>query len=333
VTYAPHPDYARNSTGNIILVEPTSLGQYQVHLFGIDSAGKGATHVTAHGNDDKRCSIVSGASSFSDQTTVSVACMSPNGVLANSRFILTHTVRSGTLANYYYAHMVNEDSAVGAERTLTGPRNYNSTGNPIKVLHAAAGKYTVKLAGLTGTTNNGTVQVTHVRQQIATPGTLGTCQHNGTHFLSGGNVNIDVVCLNENGAFADSVFNLTFSDLSAAGGFSGGYVHHHNLTDNITYTPTSVKRRIQIGGTTLADTIQIQNLQDVRGKAETVFYNSNPSLNGIGSVPLVTAFGSAGEYCKVESWGGNALVNVRCRDRLGTVLNTKFNSAYVTDQQ
>jgi hypothetical protein len=332
VSYAPHPDYARNSTGGLISVQRTGVGFYNVVLGGLDAANTGITHVVAHGNDDKRCS--NGSVTWTGvNTEILVICFNPNGTHADSRWILTHTRRDASVSPFYYAHLYHHapEAPVGVDSVPT-VRTFNSAGGTNVVTRTGAGQYTVKLSNWpAGSVEAGTVQVTH-NAFSGLVGWKGSCQVSNWTFLSGGRVHIFVVCMGENGLPTNNYFNLTFSNLSAAGGRSAGYAFANDPSSPL-YTPTASKRMIQIDGTAIDDTIQIQNpgTGDHVGKYD-VFYNSSPSLNGLGSVPLVTSVGSAGEYCKIESWGASAVVNLRCRNRLGTPLDVKFASAYVTDQ-
>jgi hypothetical protein len=143
------------------------------------------------------------------------------------------------------------------------------------------------------------------------------------------NDGVQVNCYADGGVPADSMFTLNFTDQSPIGTPSYQYVWPSDPWSS-SYTPHTGYQHGAIASECLPDagTVTIQ-------RYGTGYYVADlPKISPDGSNVKVTAYGWAGETCKVGSWFGNGgtgtQVYVLCFDPSGNPVDAYFDLVYAS---
>ena len=134
-------------------------------------------------------------------------------------------------------------------------------------------------------------------------------------------MNVYVRCFNANGAALDTRFTAAFTRPISSSRF--GYVWAH-APSSPSYTPSLT---YQYNSTFATNTITRVGV----GAYQVTF----PGLGGLGGTVKVSAYGAGSEACHVVSWGssgGDAIVNVRCRDTAGMPVDTYYTATFHAEQ-
>jgi hypothetical protein len=143
-----------------------------------------------------------------------------------------------------------------------------------------------------------------------------------------GSNTVQVNCYANGGVPADSMFTLNFTDKSPIGTPSYQYAWASDPF-SANYTPAT---GYQGGGIASCDpsagTVTMQRLST--GNYLAIL----PKISSVGSNVKVSAYGGAGETCKVVGWWGNSpagtQVNVACFDPAGNPADTYFDLVYAS---
>lgn len=201
--------------------------------------------------------------------------------------------------------------ARGVTGTVTPPRSqsYNSMGgiNTITKLTPGAGRYEVSLPRVQSFFG-GNVQVT------ALSSVARHCKvESWLNF--GDRLSVTVLCFDAAGNPADSDFSAYYVSRNGQPGIEGGYAWAEDPT-NPSYSPNSTYAWNSTG----------QGITITRrpvGQYTVTFSGQNLQS----ATPIVTAYGSGANYCKIVSMGTSS-VDVNCFTAGGSLADTRFSVAY-----
>jgi hypothetical protein len=314
---------------------------------------QGSVQVTARGADNTRCQASAEPSGAFDNVPTDmifyVQCVAPDGTPRDAPFVATFLRRTdvfGLEGGYVGANpdfgFPQTFSATGegagwpafagavgaAEHDFLMP-HWNSTGGGITVQQYGPGVYEALFEGQDSA--GGTAEVMAIDQN-----------RDGHHcelsswygwYWDYGNQDVWVYCFDARGEPDDVPFDLrwTMTNPTIAGGYA--YAFADNAYATSSYVPIL---QYQFGfdgcNPTPPVTIEPYGLQP---GGYVVHFPGLDTLAAHGGVPMVSAMGQSGEYCKIGSWGaseGSAYVGVQCFDYTGQPTPANFTIAYMVDR-
>jgi hypothetical protein len=318
-SYTPSPGYQYNSTGATNQATRLGVGQYRIDFPGFVTTG-GTVHVSSYGGNHY-CKLVNWVPNAT-ALQVRVNCFTPNGVAVDGRFNVLF-YKEARLSSSRTAAYLWANQPTTASYTPSSIYQWNSKSATNTVNRLGVGKYQAILPSLNVV--GGTVLVTAYGSGSERCKVVAWVP-------SGSNTLVNVNCFNSSGSPVDTTYNLSYmTDVvvgldTSPGPHYGGYVWANNSTAS-SYTPLSTYRLNNTGG---GHSIT----RTATGTYTVNFSYLKPSNR---TTAQVTAYGSTGEYCTVNSWDsdgrGGTNVNVRCFNNLGSPVDTKFTLTYLTDQR
>jgi hypothetical protein len=290
-------------------VRRVGTGRYRLDVtnFSGDSGNGGNVQVTAVGNtsSNRHCKVESWGNSSSTQM-IDVRCFSTQGNPQDSRFALSF-VRRGSRRGYVWANNPSSASYV-PDRFFS----HNSAGGVNTISRSGPGVYSVTLPGLAG--NGGNVQVT----AYGVPSDY--CKVSS---WGGSPLRVGVRCFNAAGTPVDTRFSAIFEESPID--FPGAFAWADQPL-NPFYTPSLAYQQNVRGGPV---TIQ-------RTATGTYWVRFPGGIKP--GVPLVTAYGSGSERCRVFSIedrtsdpAQSIYVQLRCSRSNGQLVDTRFSIKHRDD--
>jgi hypothetical protein len=194
---------------------------------------------------------------------------------------------------------------------------YNSEGGAVSAALGAVGSYTVTFTGLGGLGGN---------VQVVSYGTSNTrCKVGSWGGVWPGNLAVNVQCHLPNGTPAASAFVVQYARKAASVDGGGAYLWAHDPA-SASYCPSNIYSWNSTDG--------VNCISHVPGSgAYTV---QLPGLGVFGGTFQVTAYGGAGDHCKIQGWGpsgGAQQASVRCFNAAGAAADTRFSLNYFAPQE
>lgn len=289
------PLYSFNSSGGTNSYSGTP-GNYSVFMPGLDQGG-GNVQVVGYGPSNVRCKVGSWGTSATG-TLINVRCHNPAGALTASPFVVYYNKSApGVGASYLWY-----DGAA-----VPSTYSYNASGGTNAVVRISLGRYRVDLPGSSA---NASLHVT----------AYGTGPEHCSieSFWAGA---VYVRCFNTSGAFADSKFSLHYSGSAPRPGMIGG----HAFISGPTSAPIAYQHNQHWLACSTTPPITVAAFRDVH-YPDTALGNATPSMS------LSTAYGTDGNYCKVNWWGTSGTghtVHTLCFTPAGAPVNTPFLSSFM----
>lgn len=315
--------YARSSTGDFwgegVSVPVTHLGtgQYRVTFSNASGNWSGNVQVSAFGNGARRCKLVSQSELWTD-VSIRVNCYTTSGTLADGRFMVSYVRKTSPTGEPAEAYLTSNGQT---SDTIDIELQYNSTGNPNRVVRTGRGRYVAYFPGQSPAPRGGTVQVTAIG---ATANHCKVEQWSASPFWVG-DVEATVRCFNTVGELADTPFSLYYATELASGARSGGHAWANSSTSS-SYAPQSTYEATFLSGAgELSSPTHAYRSQT--GRYQVRF----PALGEDGATAMVSAYGTSSDYCKISNTAasGNAvLVSVRCFDVDGNPADERFTLSY-----
>ncbi|HEY2514951.1 MAG TPA: hypothetical protein VGI39_29000 [Polyangiaceae bacterium] len=307
-------NYTYNSTGAINTVTHVTTGQYSV-TFGGSWAVGGNAQVVSYGYGSERCKIASWGSG-SGPITANVLCHTFNGTPVDAPFVAIFQEQGASAAGAQSGAYLWSDG----ETTPPSTYQWSANGSLGTVQHRSTGVYDVTFPG---------IRDPHGSPEVTAYGWSNTYCKIGYWYTDGSNVIVRVGCFAPQGAAADSLFTINFSNGAMSFGDPGASFWA-NDTSSSSYTPSTYYQVNTTGGVDDAGHYSTGDyFADFPGLPPT---GASPFGGSLRSTAFVTAYGSGAEYCKVGSWGGQgtgARVNVLCFAANGTLVNTNYVPAFM----
>ena len=299
--------YAFSGTDSTISVLRNSVGNYTVTFDGFGATGfnSGNVIVSSYFQDAERCNV----GSWSGDNVV-VRCWDVNGAPADSYFNIMYWRPEKPIVpeelngvNYAWGSSPSTDSYTPDLRYMLNQSGMNGT-----ITRTAAGDYRIHFDELaSGGVNLGTVQLT----SYASPGI--DCQINN---WSDNQVNID--CVDQAGTKVDSYYSvLLLSPVRETDGLAYTWANQPTSDE---YVPTANYTYNAAGGDVVVTRSDV-------GRYFVTFNGFEAHGDGGGHVQ-VTSYGSSGERCNTDGWGGNE-VGVVCFDLNGDPVDSRFNVLFL----
>lgn len=306
----------------------TATGQYQVTFYGLGNGVNSDVQVTAVNvaGQPHYCTAAGWYSFNGTDVTVNVDCFDASGNPLNADFNVFYQTRTGTPASGTVAFLW-ADQPTAPNYTPDAAYSYNSTGGTNTVTRENTGLYFAYLPGIKTTGGN--------PQATAYSTTAAHCEVVDWYHNLGG-TNVVVYCFDASGNPADEYFDLSFTqNATAAVGANttlGGYAWVNQPTASGTYIPSKKYN---------FNNVSTRLLNASNYTAGVSFLNMHVPQNVLFSSTLgmVTAYGSAGEFCDYEGLGyyGGAknetlTLTVACFDAHGNPLATDYTATMMTGQ-
>lgn len=288
-------------------------GQYRVDFTGVGAEVGGNIQVTAYGYGSDRCKS-SGWGSNGSVVSAWITCHDVAGQLVNTLFTASYHRRAGgtggDIGGYLWANDPWADSY-----TPSATYQYNSAAQQNTIQRTGVGSYYVTFPGIS--VNGGLVEVT----------AYGSGSEYCTIGYWGSNV-VQVNCYANGGAPADSMFTLNFTDQSPIGTPSYQYAWASDPWSE-SYTPDTYYQNGAI-----ASCQPDAGIVTMQRFSTGDYLATLPKISPVGSNVKVTAYGWAGETCKVLGWWGNSpegtQVHVACFDPFGNPTDAYFDLVYAS---
>jgi hypothetical protein len=302
----PAPADRWNSTGSSASddVQRLGIGHYRASFAGYLTLD-GASAVTAIGGSNW-CTVPGWT--FASREDIEISCYASNGQMVDSAFSVNFLYRSGPSGGPALGYARNYTPAADHD---VSDRAYNSSGKAIHAVRTSKGHTTVTFVGLARASGN--VQVT--RFQDATAGTCTTSKW----AVVGADEQINVVCRDSLGAFADLQYDVFFLDkVSLRGAASGaGAYFVASLPSAAAYQPGAARRWSSSGQSPWVNRLSVGRYQ--------------VTLTGIagkgGSVQVTAATGTSNRcnIASIPTSGTVQRVTVRCSKLNGSPADTPFS--------
>jgi hypothetical protein len=323
--YVPSTTYQFNWHGDNTVLRQ-SVGRYSVYLPGLGGAD-GNVQVTAYGTDSHHCKV--GSWGGVSEQTVDVRCFDSAGAPVDARFTVLFQSHSDFspysdgAAAYLWANNPTSPSY-----TPSTTYQFNSEGLSNTITRSGPGVYDVRVAGIDAI--GGTALVT----------AYGSSSHRckvGYWGQSGADTVVRVYCHDTNGARVDSMFTFSFANdtgLSYAGADYGSDAGAFTWTGGSTAGTIALPTAYSYHPPYLTGSVGTRT-RNATGRY-TVRFDGLEWWPGASTLALVTAYGSDASQCKVEGWyssGGDAVVNVRCTNTAGVLVDSFFTLTFQTDME
>jgi hypothetical protein len=333
------------STRTDIQVIRQSPGSYHVTIPTLGSvASAGNVQVTAYGGTNQYCDVGNWGGDGNNAVEINLFCTDGAGVLTDSLFTINFVSRSGTNPSGSEGGYV---AVLGQGQTFGG---YNSSGQAITVQHSGAGAYAVTFAGQSF--SGGTAEVTTMDHQSASESQpAARCE-----VQSWGTSTVNVRCYtpggtNPDGTFTprgplDSGFSLIFAQgLTTGSGstalgspngspsFSYVWADQPSTALNTPYTPSLTYQKGEIIAPSCCTSTTSPAVTVSRNSTGvySVAFPQMPVNSLTRSNVKVTAYGSSGEYCKVNNWVGSntsSTAVVKCFDGVGNAADSRYTVTF-----
>jgi hypothetical protein len=304
-SYTPNASYSYNAGGGAITATRSSTGVYNMSWTGMAGVGTdgGNVHVTAYGEVDVRCQVLSWG-----PDNANVGCFDPAGNPVDSEYqVLFVKPPKKAWAQTYAFAWANQPAA--ASYTPDTTYSYNYLGGPITITRSSAGVYSVQFASFDSLGVGGNVQVT----------SYGAYASAGEYckVVSWGSNTVSVDCFDATGAAADSYFTALYTK-----GTSSTALAYADADIPLapSYTPNTSFSYNPSGGAITATRSGIGSYS----MTWTGF-----GVNGTGGGhPNVTAYGVGSARCQIAGWGGDT-VSVLCFDSAGNPADRRYSISYL----
>lgn len=194
--------------------------------------------------------------------------------------------------------------------------SYNSEGGTVTATLGPTGFYTVAFGGLGGI--GGDVQV------VAYGGSNARCKVSSWGGSWPGALSVNVACHTPGGTPVASAFVVQYARKNVTIDGAGAYLWAEQPSSTA-YCPTNLYSWNSTGGVNCI-TRSIPGTYDV----------TLPGLTAIGGTFQITAYGSGGQHCKIQSWGSTGTAQsarVLCFDATGAPADTPFDLNYFAPQE
>ena len=272
----------------------TGTGIYSVSVTGGGTAVNPTAQVVAYSGTDASCELRPPVGSL----TWRVVCSDASGARTDSTFVIVFDDRGGTSAitRGAYLRLYHPTAAV--------VDSWNSSGIPNSATwSSSAQEYVVTLPGLVF--SNASVHVSSVN-------------HGGLHrrckvrrWVPG---RVWVKCFSVDGTPTQGSFTLGYHEYTQFGTHAGGHAWVTGGSPHSSYTKVLPTLSC---GTPGSFSTSPQGMDLLFTLPDAYF----PPTSWTQFVPMVTAYGSSSDYCKVVSWGGYSgayHATVRCYDDTGS---------------
>ena len=285
-----------NGTGGAVSTSKLGTGQYLVEFAGHVASGSNA-QVTAYGNAATQCKLLTTPLGSSSYVRWYVLCYDAAGTLTDSPFniVTENTSGGGEFGAYLFA---------------TGSSTYhswNSSGGTNTVTNTSTGLYTVTMPGMPS--SNAAVHVT------ATGANANRCK-----ITSWGTGSVGVRCYNASGALANTSFSVSYRSIGLIRQKIGGHAWINNGTVPSIYAAAR--------STCWAN--PPFSVTPVGSDIDVTLPQSDWAPGHWSNVmPIVTAYGSNANHCKVTFWnvvGDTTTARVRCFNNAGVQVNASTTS-------
>jgi len=308
--WAINPAYQTGSfkitcSGSTAMINQLSTGRYAV-FFPCSASSNGIVHVTAVNEAARYCEIERWYDSGTDKMVI-VQCF--KGSFAdNSRFTVTYTRSSGTVAGKVHAYVWSAPGGVPLS-------NYNSAGPANTITHLGVGRWEVKIPMSSDGSFKGDLQATAVQESDI------ACRcHIDNWYISGFDNRVRVSCTNAAGTLIDTYFTLSYHAERAVFGELPSSLSGAAYRTNLPGAP--------------AGTIFGSGGPPTFAPIPPGRYMMHYPGVGIGATHMqVTAFGGPyGYYCQLETiWmisGGNVDARVICFNNVGIPTDNLLFSSF-----
>lgn len=192
---------------------------------------------------------------------------------------------------------------------------FNSEGGTVTAT-GSAGLYTVTFGGLGGI--GGDVQV------VAYGSSNARCKVSSWGGTWPGALSVNVACHTPGGTLTASAFVVQYARKNVTVDGAGAYLWAEQPSA-AAYCPSNLYSWNSTGGVNCI----------TRG-SPGIYDVSLPGLTATGGTFQITAYGSAGEHCKIQSWGSTGVAQsarVLCFDAAGLPVDTRFDLNYFAPQE
>jgi hypothetical protein len=298
---------------------------------------QGSLQVSARGWDNTRCVLgSSGDGFFNDPNDLffEVFCAAPDGTPRDAPFVVTfvrrtdvRNVEGGYVQTYpWFDAEFPQETFAATGSGLPGGSHWNSTGEDIVVQHYDPGVYMATFRGQDYL--GGTAEVTGFDS-----GEQGAYCELAGWWPDGADQDVWVYCFDRHGNFADAAFDLraTTGNPTIAGAYT--YAWADDPTPTSSYVPDTTYQA-GFDGCNRTAPMTIEPFGSQPG-SYLAHFPSMDTFAGWGAVPMVSAYGGSGEYCKIGTWGasaGSAYTTVYCFDYTGQPAPAYFTIAYTVDE-
>jgi len=313
------PAFSMNSTGatNTVTWLPNQPGRARVDFPGLGNELGGNVQVTAFASFGQRCQV-EGWGPSGTTLQVWIRCNNVAGTPTNLPFTASYVRRAGTPGQeggYVWANQPS--AAINVPYTPSLTYQWNSAGGDVSITHTGTGSYSVLFPNQNFF--GGTVEVT------AYGAGTDYCKVQNWGPASGGQ-QVNVRCFTTNGTPWDTLFTAKFTRGSLNNTGSFAYAWASDPSNPNEYTPSTTYQLVSLTsgcGQLTRGPVTIKRSQT--GKY-AVKFNGFPTLSNFPSHVKVTAYGSGGQACRINSWGGstNTVADVSCFDAAGNAADSYF---------
>lgn len=273
--------------------------------------------VTPTGPAAAVCEVVTWVKTLTGQQ-VQVACFTPSGSPADSKFAAAYTGLPGTTSPTGTVAYVKIDTPTAKEHFPDHDDWYATfTSSGPAVTHLGTGRYRIRFPGLD--LHGGTVAITAWGSDAV------TCRIVKWSGTSQGEV-FDIACTAPGGTPLDTQSDLSFSqgnDYLGINNTQAGYAFaDRSKASSYTPPPAYTEDNVRTG------TPQVTITRQSVGRYRVDF----AAAADPGGYAEVTAQGSTTNACQAATWaqsGTGELVNVKCRTTAGVPADTKFTIQFV----
>jgi hypothetical protein len=205
---------------------------------------------------------------------------------------------------------------VNSAAGVSASYRFNSEGGGVTATTGAVGSYTVTFEGLGGP--GGDVQV------VSYGSSNTRCKVSSWGGSWPGDLNVNVRCHQPDGTPQASAFVVQFARKNTTTDGAGAYLWADQQA-SASYCPSSTYSWSSTDG---------ENCITRSGPGD--YLVDLPGLGASGGTVQVTAYGSGGEHCKVQSWadlGADERVHVRCFSAAGAAADSRFTLHYFADEE
>ena len=281
-------------------IDQLGTGRYEVRFRGEGRNETASFFAQAYGGDNVYCKLEQGGRSVGEDLLARVACFTPAGVPANSRFVLS-------FVKQHQIEGVGQGNVRTSGSGASVASEWSSTGRRSSLTRLGTGFYKIALPGQTDHWF-GNIQVT------ASGANANRCKVDGW-WMSGSSMDVRVRCHTASGAATDADFEMQYVGSRTAHRGRGAFAHVSDFTSASSVPPFTYA-------------FHSEGLEPRATASPTVQSVTFPSLPSAPAVPQITAYGASANYCKIVNWLVSS-VTLRCFDTTGTVTASPFNASYL----
>ena len=301
-----------DSSAGAVTVDRQAAGDYSVQFANLTGIAKsGLAQVTTFGSSadcDASVPVV-----LDDNLGVGVNCFSPTGAPEDTDFSLLVTHANGRVNgtfDYSYVFPFTKSGTLSTDQ-------FNSAGKKNSVRHLGPGRYVVSLGGPKSTGTRGIVKVSLVG------GAPGECQlGNWAGTANGAAVNVD--CYGLAHALGDRPFNVTYATANSLMG-----INNQVVANAFANSKAAVYQPADQYDSTRGAKVTVVHYRT--GSYEVLVAGSAGNIAKFGGDVQVSAVGSTGKHCVVESWQQQLTPAIRigCFDSHGSDADSPFTVQWV----